>query len=83
MEGKTYASCASRMMQFSLHFWSGYLHQPKKYYTDSLNVYERCHLAPVLNEATVYMRGTTWLPYSTLTLNETIMYMRGVTWLPY
>ena len=27
--GKTYTSCASR-------FWSGYLHQPKKYYTDSL-----------------------------------------------
>ena len=36
-EGKTYASCASRMMQFSLRFWSGYLHQPKKYYNDSLN----------------------------------------------
>ena len=36
--GKTYASCASRMMQFSLRFWSGYLHQPKKYYNDSLNI---------------------------------------------
>ena len=34
--GKTYASCAWRMMQFSLRFWSGYLHQPKKYYNDSL-----------------------------------------------
>ena len=34
--GKTYASCATRMMQFSLRFWSGYLHQPKKYYNDSL-----------------------------------------------
>ena len=25
------------MMQFSLRFWSWYLHQPKKYYDDSLN----------------------------------------------
>ena len=33
---KTYATWASRMMQFSLRFWSGYLHQPKKYYNDSL-----------------------------------------------
>ena len=24
------------MMQFSFCFWSGYLHQPKKYYNDSL-----------------------------------------------
>ena len=28
--GKTYASCASGMMQFFLRFWSGYLHQPQK-----------------------------------------------------
>ena len=35
--GKTFATCASRMMQFSLRFWSGYLHQPKKYYNDSLS----------------------------------------------
>ena len=35
--GKTYATCASRMMQFSLRFWSGYRHQPQKYYNDSLN----------------------------------------------
>ena len=36
-EGKTYATCTSRMMQFSLRFWSGYLHQPQKYYNDSLS----------------------------------------------
>ena len=35
--GKTYASCALHMMQFSFHFWSGYHHQPKKYYNDSLS----------------------------------------------
>ena len=34
--GKTASSC---MMQFSLRFWSGYLHQPKKYYSDSLSFY--------------------------------------------
>ena len=45
--GKTYATCASRMMQFSLRFWSGYLHQPKKYYNDSLNEhYEQKVLNP-------------------------------------
>ena len=37
--GKTYATCALRMMQFSLRFWSGYLHQPKKYYNDSLKIF--------------------------------------------
>ena len=34
--GKTYASLAAHMMQFSLRFWSEYLHQPEKYYNDSL-----------------------------------------------
>ena len=28
-EGKTFATWASRMMQFSLRFFGGYLHQPK------------------------------------------------------
>ena len=29
-----------RMMhKFSLRFWCGYLHQPKKYYNDSLSFY--------------------------------------------
>ena len=28
-----------RMMQFSLLLWCGYLHQPKKYYNDSLSFY--------------------------------------------
>ena len=26
------------MMQFSLRFWSWYLHQPQKYYSDSLSI---------------------------------------------
>ena len=31
---------AKRMMhKFSLCFWCGYLHQPKKYYNDSLSFY--------------------------------------------
>ena len=31
---------AKRMMhKFSLRFWCGYLHQPKKYYNDSLSFY--------------------------------------------
>ena len=51
--GKTYASCASRMMQFSLHFWSGYLHQPKKYYNDSLNK----------RQVSVYIYATNSLEY--------------------
>ena len=35
--GKT-ASCAKRMLhKFSLRFWCGYLHQPIKYYNDSLS----------------------------------------------
>ena len=34
------ASCPKRMMhKFSLRFWCGYLHQPKKYYNDSLSLY--------------------------------------------
>ena len=32
---------SSRMMQFSLRFWSGYLHQPKIYYNDSLILLKR------------------------------------------
>ena len=35
--GKTASSMKQMMHKFSLHFWRGYLHQPKKYFIDSLS----------------------------------------------